>query len=125
MTSAGVLSKSTPARQRRWSWTSGGSPLPTTLVSIQGKDIETVDSYKYLGFHLNYKLDWTTNSDVLYRRGESCLHLFRRLRSFYDSVVASTVFYAVVCEGDGSTDRDRMENLVWRSSSVLDVPWTL
>ena len=35
----------------------------TTLVSIQGKDIETVDSYNYLGVHLKNKLDWTTNTD--------------------------------------------------------------
>ena len=31
---------------------------PTTPVNIQGKDIERVDSYKYLGVHLNNKLDW-------------------------------------------------------------------
>ena len=55
---------------------------PTTLVSIYGKDIETVDSYKYLGVHLNDKLDWTTNTDVLYMRGQSRLHLLRRRRSF-------------------------------------------
>ena len=41
---------------------------PTTLVSIQEKDIETVDSYKYLDVHLNNKLDWTTNTDSCTRR---------------------------------------------------------
>ena len=86
------------------------SPPPTTLVSIQGKDMET-ESYKYLGVHLNNKLDWTTNSDVLYKEGQSRLHLLRSLRSFgvcrtllrtfYDSVVASALFYAVVCWGGG------------------------
>ena len=78
-------------------------PPPTTLVSIQGKDIKTVDSNTYLGVHLNNKLAWTTNTDVLYKKGR--LHLLRGLRTllrtFYDFVVASDLFYAVVCWGGG------------------------
>ncbi|KAK3572744.1 hypothetical protein QTP86_007050 [Hemibagrus guttatus] len=38
------------------------SPPP---VNIQGKNIERVDSYKYLGVHLNNKLDWTDNTDAI------------------------------------------------------------
>lgn len=34
-------------------------------VNIQGMDIESVDSYKYLGVHLNNKLAWTQNTDAL------------------------------------------------------------
>ena len=105
-----------------------------TPVSIQGSDIETVDSFKYLGVHLNHKLDWTDNTDALYKKGQSRLHLLRRLRSFgvcgpllrtfYDSVVASAIHYAVVCWGAGSTDRDRkrLNKLVRRASSVLGCP---
>ena len=33
---------------------------PTTQVNILGMDIETVTSYKYLGVHLNNRLDWPT-----------------------------------------------------------------
>ena len=64
--------------------------------------------------HLNDKLDWTTNTDVLYKRGQSRFHLLKKLRSFgvcrtllrtfYNSVVASAIFYAVVCWGGGCTD---------------------
>ena len=41
--------------------------------------------------------------------------------TFYDSVVASALFYAVVCWGGGCTDRDRnrIDKLVRRSGSVL------
>ncbi|MCJ8749354.1 hypothetical protein PDJAM_G00175360 [Pangasius djambal] len=53
-----------------------------SLVNIQGMDIERVDSYKYLGVHLNHKLDWTHNTDALYRKGQTRLYLLRRLRSF-------------------------------------------
>ena len=78
----------------------------TARVNIQGLGIEIVGEYKYLGVHLSNKLDWTTNTDVLYKKGQSRLHLLRRLRSFgvcrtllrtfYDTVVASAIFYAVV-----------------------------
>ena len=107
---------------------------PHTPVTIQGADIELVDSFKYLGVHLNNKLDWTHNTDALYKKGQSRLHLLRRLRSFgvsrpllrtfYDSVVASALNYAVVCWGAGSTDRDRkrLNKLVRKASSVLGCP---
>ncbi|XP_061597581.1 C-type lectin domain family 4 member A-like [Cololabis saira] len=34
-------------------------------MNIQGTDIEIVDSYRYLGVHLNNKLDWTINTQAL------------------------------------------------------------
>ena len=87
----------------------------------------------YLGVHLNDKLAWTTNTDVLYKRGQSYLHQLTRLRSlrvcktllriFYNSVIASTLFYTVVCWGGGCTNRDRRRigKLVRKSSSVLEL----
>ncbi|KAI3375638.1 hypothetical protein L3Q82_003955 [Scortum barcoo] len=51
-------------------------------VNIQGLDIERVRTYKYLGVHLNNKLDWTDNTDSLYKRGQSRLYMLRRLGSF-------------------------------------------
>ncbi|KAI3363647.1 hypothetical protein L3Q82_001188 [Scortum barcoo] len=79
------------------------SHSPPAPVSIQGTYIETVKSYKYLGGHLNDSLVWTHNTDTLIKKGNSRLFLLRRLRSFgvqgpllrtfYDSVVASAIFY--------------------------------
>ncbi|CAM4427607.1 unnamed protein product [Leuciscus chuanchicus] len=57
-------------------------PALPPLVNIQGRDIERVDTYKYLGVHLNNKLDWTHNTNALYKRGQSRLYFLRRLRSF-------------------------------------------
>ena len=67
-------------------------------MSIQGLDIEIVEEYN-THVHINNKLDWTHNTDVLYKKSQSCLHLLRRMRSFgvrrtllktfYDSVVIS------------------------------------
>lgn len=84
----------------------------TPPVNIQGLDIEIVDAY--LGVHINNKLDWSENIGVLYRKGQSRHYLLRRLRSFggcrtllrtfYDTIVASTTFYAMVFWGGGIAD---------------------
>ena len=70
-----------------------------------------VNTYKFLGVHLNNKLDWSDNTEALYRKGQSRLFFLRRLRSFnmctrllrmcYQSVVASAIFFAAVCWGGG------------------------
>ncbi|KAI3357206.1 hypothetical protein L3Q82_015663, partial [Scortum barcoo] len=67
-------------------------------VNIQGLDIERVRTYKYLGVHLNNKLDWTDNTDSLYKK--------------------------VVCWGGGCSERDkkRLNRLIKRASSVCGCP---
>ena len=72
-----------------------------------------MQSYRYLGVHLDSKLDWSVNTDAVYRKGQSRLFFLRRFRSFdicgemlhmfYQSVVASTIFYAAVCWGGSAT----------------------
>ncbi|KAI5100952.1 hypothetical protein C0J45_9938 [Silurus meridionalis] len=90
---------------------------PVNNHQCQGRDIVRVDSYKYLGVHLNNKLDWTNNTEAIYKKGQSRLFLLRRLRSFgvqgellktlFDSVVASAIFYGVVCWGSSISTADR------------------
>ncbi|KAI3366973.1 hypothetical protein L3Q82_009258, partial [Scortum barcoo] len=67
-------------------------------VNIQGLDIERVRTYKFLGVHLNNKLDWTDNTDSLYKK--------------------------VVCWGGGCSERDkkRLNRLIKRASSVCGCP---
>ena len=74
-------------------------------VNIQGTDIEMVTSYKYLGVHMNNKLDWTDHTAATYRKGQSRLHLAEEaqvlgmegalLTTLYDSVVALAIFYGL------------------------------
>lgn len=109
-------------------------PTPHSPVNIQGENIEVVESFKYLGVHINNKLDWSHNTQALYKKSLSRLHLLRRLRSFgvsrpllktfYHSIVASALFYATVCWAPGSTERDKnkLNRLVKRASSVLGCP---
>ncbi|KAI3374574.1 hypothetical protein L3Q82_021149 [Scortum barcoo] len=76
-------------------------------VNIQGLDIERVRTYKYLGVHLNNKLDWTDNTDSLYKKGQSRLYMLRRLgsfgvcrpllRTFYETVVVMVCMLSGSC----------------------------
>lgn len=78
-------------------------------VSIQGEDIEVVDTYIYLGVLLIEKLVWSSNTNTLHRRGQSCTFFLWTLRSFdvcvemltmfYHTMVASALFCAAVCWG--------------------------
>ena len=84
------------------------TPVP---ITIQGEEVEIVDTYKFLGVHLNKDLDWRNNTEAVYKKGQSRLYLLRRLKSFnvcsrllymfYQSVVSSILLYAVVCWGGG------------------------
>ena len=92
-----------------------------------------VPSYKYLGVYLDNKLDWSLNTDAVYKKGQSCLFFLRKLRSFdicskmlqmfYQSVVAGVLFYAAVCWGGSIRHRDarRLERLLKRAGSVIGV----
>ncbi|KAI3363911.1 hypothetical protein L3Q82_001511 [Scortum barcoo] len=46
------------------------SHSPPAPVSIQGTDIDTVKSYKYLGVHLNDSLDWSDNTRCPCQEGQ-------------------------------------------------------
>ncbi|KAI4888220.1 hypothetical protein NFI96_004855 [Prochilodus magdalenae] len=98
---------------------------------LKGVDVEVVRSYRYLGVHLDERLDWSVNTDIVYKKAQSRLYFLRRLGSFricqklllmfYQSVVASVLFYAVVCWGGSISKRDagRLDRLVRKAGSVL------
>ncbi|KAI4885265.1 hypothetical protein NFI96_001101 [Prochilodus magdalenae] len=100
-------------------------------ISIKGVDVEVVRSYRYLGVHLDERLDWSVNTDMVYKKAQSRLYFLRRLGSFricqklllmfYQSVVASVLFYDVVCWGGSISRRDagRLDRLVRKAGSVL------
>ena len=79
---------------------------PPSPVCIRGTEIDIVDSYKYRSVVLDGKLEWTAYTEAVYKKGLSWLYFLRRLRSFnvcnrmlqvyYQSVVTSTIFFAVV-----------------------------
>lgn len=65
---------------RRWWWTIMPNPLFQT-VSIRGEDIKVVQTFKDLDVHLDNTMDWSTRTDVAYRKGQTQLFFLLRLRS--------------------------------------------
>ena len=106
---------------------------PLTPVTIHGKEVEIVQSYKYLGVHIDNKLDWSINSDAIYKKGLGRLFFLRKLRSFnvcnrlllsfYQSVMASVIFYAVVCWGGNISKGDaaKVTKLIKKAGSVIGI----
>lgn len=100
-------------------------------VIVDGQNIENVQSYKYLGVHLDNKLDWSVQTGTAYKKGQSRLYFLRKLKSFnvcneflhtfYHSVVSSAVFFGVFCWGSGITvrDRNRLDKLIRKCVSVM------
>ena len=54
---------------------------PVTAVSTQRVPVDTVEDNKNLGVFFNYELDWTRNTEAVYKKGQSQLFFLRRLRS--------------------------------------------
>lgn len=42
-------------------------------VTIKGEQIKIVQSYKYLGVHIDHKLNWKKNTDAVFRKAQSRL----------------------------------------------------
>ncbi|KAK0133617.1 hypothetical protein N1851_030848 [Merluccius polli] len=61
-------------------------PLPSP-VCIGGTDVEMVPAYRYLGVTLDNKLDWSTNTEAIYKKGLSRLYFLRRLSSAPSSLL--------------------------------------
>lgn len=53
---------------------------PVEPITIQGQKMELVDHYNHLGVHVNCKLDWRDNSDVVYKKGMSKLHYLKEVQ---------------------------------------------
>lgn len=103
----------------------------TQPLRILGEVIELVEDYKYLGMHIDNKLNWKTNIEAVYKKRMSRLHFLMKLRSFvvcsrmldifYQADVASALFYAVVCWGgsSGASNTNRLKKLIRKAGSVI------
>ena len=81
-------------------------------------------NYKFLGVHLNGSLDRSDNAEAIHSNGKSRMFFLRRLRSFgvcnrmlqmfYQSVMASVLFFGITCWGGNN----RARHLVGSSQGV-------
>lgn len=109
-----TIYSSTPTRPRRWRWTSNGTNHAYNLKSIEGVDVELVQTYTYLGLQLDDRLGWSANIDILHRKGH--LYFLRRpgsvnirkklIQMFYQSAVALVPFHTVVGWAGSSKKED-------------------
>ncbi|TWW65156.1 hypothetical protein D4764_21G0000560 [Takifugu flavidus] len=108
--------------------------------SMIGSYEKIISNFKKTGVHgvfvdhsspSGHKLEWSTNTDAVYKKAMSRLYFLRRLKSFsvcsrmlqmfYQSVMASTIFFAAVCWGAGikAKDANRFNKLIKKAGSVV------
>ena len=104
-----------------------------TPISIKGSQIEMVPSYKYLGVHLDKNLNWKENTNAVAKKAQTRLFFLRKLRSFgvsrtlmnmfYQSILASVLFYSVVCWGNSINvdDQNRIKKLLKKAGSIIGI----
>ncbi|KAL7834608.1 hypothetical protein SRHO_G00288550, partial [Serrasalmus rhombeus] len=100
---------------------------PIHPISIEGVEVERVMTYRYLRLQLDDRLEWSANTDILYRKGQSRLYFLRRLRSFNICrkirpwLSAVFFFNTVVCWRGSIKRREeiRLDKLVRQSGSVV------
>ena len=100
-------------------------------ILIRDQPVEIVSCYKYLGVHVDNKLDWKMHSSATLKKSQSRMFFLRKLRSFnvsrpilntfYNGILASVLFYAVVCWGSclAVEDRNRLNKLIRKAGSVI------
>ena len=49
---------------------------------IDQREVEMVDSFKYLGTIIDKKLTFSEHADMVYKKSQQCLFLLRKLKSF-------------------------------------------
>ncbi|KAI3365884.1 hypothetical protein L3Q82_000871 [Scortum barcoo] len=103
--------------------------MPSQPLRIRGEVVEEVEDYKYLGVVIDNRLDWKSNTEAVYKKGMSRLYFLRKLRSFnvgsrmleifYQSVVASAIFFAAVCWGSSirASDTNRPDKIIKKAGS--------
>ena len=85
----------------------GNSPqLNLDLVKINNTDVERVDCFRYLGTHIDSKLNFETHVNTMIKKCKQRLYLLRKLKSFdvskkillliYKSLIESILSFNVV-----------------------------
>ena len=104
------------------------TPPPTV---INGKEIDRVTSYKYLGITLNSSLSWSESTDLLMKKLNTRMYCLRKLKSFdvnsqllqlfYTSVIGSVLSFGLVCWGGNvsKTDKDRLDRVIRKAERVI------
>ena len=107
-----------------------GKRTAIQTLCILGEDVGVVKDCKCLGVHIDNRLNWKTNIEAVHKKGMSRLYFLTKLRSFnvcrkmleifYESVVASALYFAVVCWGSSiGASNNRLNKLIKMASSII------
>ena len=66
---------------------------PVVPLRINGKDIEQVSSYKYLGIHIDNNINWQLQATTVYKKINKRMFFLRKLRNFYVDNTLLSLFY--------------------------------
>ena len=98
---------------------------------IHGEDVQTVESYKYLGTVFDSRLKFDINTESIVKRGQQRIHLMRKLNSFsvaekilsnfYCSFIESLLTFSSVCWFNSLSmkDRNSLNNIVNVCSKII------
>ena len=51
-------------------------------ILIEGAVVEQVESFKFLGVHINNRLEWSKHTKIVVKRARQSLFLLRKLKRF-------------------------------------------
>ena len=103
---------------------------PICPVLINGKQIEQVDHYKYLGVIIDNKLNWEPQSTAVYKKINKRMFFLRKLRSFnvdntllcllYNSIIQSVISFCVIAWGGNALCKStgKIDRVIRRASKI-------
>ncbi|KAK0141318.1 putative RNA-directed DNA polymerase from transposon BS [Merluccius polli] len=105
-----------------------------TPLLINGEQVETVNTFRFLGTHISADHSWTHNIRVLVKKAQQWLHFLRVLRknnldtklllAFYHSSVESVLTYCLGVWYAGSIAKDRkaVQRVINTAQKIIGCP---
>ncbi|KAK0139829.1 putative RNA-directed DNA polymerase from transposon BS [Merluccius polli] len=105
-----------------------------TPLLINGEQVETVNTFRFLGTHISADHSWTHNIGVLVKKAQQRLHFLRVLRknnldtklllAIYHSSVESILTYCLGVWYAGSTAKDRkaVQRIINTAQKIIGCP---
>lgn len=107
---------------------------PTLPLSIDGTNVTTVDSYKYLGITIDENLKWSKHIYNLSLKLNQRLYFLRKLNAFkvskeilhlfYNANIQSLISFGISCWGGSALqkDKEKINKLIRRAAKITEVP---
>ena len=103
-------------------------------VTLKGKVVERVVTFKYLGATIDDSLSWSENTDSIVSKANTRLHCLRKLHAFhvhspmlqlfFSSMICSVLTFGSTVWGGNITDFDkkRLGRIIQKASYLIGIP---